>query len=186
MLEPCNVVKCLGHSMALFPVLCVFSMYSDETIWRPRLIYILETPGNGISETLKTFKMSLDASALRNLCLWCEFQSCLLFIISLLLENFLTALDLSQSEMEKYFEWVIMLQRLVLACENILFSSLFIAGDVSHGGTSATQQQKFHTDDVKSVQNPVRSADWLTQQLHFFKPLFMNDRQKTKGHIGQM
>ena len=37
-------------------------------------------------------KMSLDASALKNLCLWCEFQSHLLFIISLLLENFLTAL----------------------------------------------------------------------------------------------
>ena len=58
-------------SMALFPVLCVFSMYSDETVWCPRLKYLLETPGNGISETLKTFKMSLDASALRNLCLLC-------------------------------------------------------------------------------------------------------------------
>ena len=34
-----------------------------------------------------------------------------------------------------------------LACENIRFSSLFAAGDVSRGGTSATQQQKFHTDD---------------------------------------
>ena len=38
-----------------------------------------------------------------------------------------------------------------LACENIRFSSLFAAGDVSRGGTSATQRQKFHTDDVKSV-----------------------------------
>ena len=35
-----------------------------------------------------------------------------------------------------------------LACENIHFSSLFTAGDVLHGGTSATQQQKFHTDDA--------------------------------------
>ena len=35
-----------------------------------------------------------------------------------------------------------------LACENIRFSSLFAAGDVSRGGTSATQRQKFHTDDV--------------------------------------
>ena len=34
-----------------------------------------------------------------------------------------------------------------VACENIRFSSLFAAGDVSRGGTSATQQQKFHTDD---------------------------------------
>ena len=47
-----------------------------------------------------------------------------------------------------------------LACENIRFSSLFVAVDVSPGGTSATKRQKFHTDDVKSVQNPVRSADW--------------------------
>ena len=46
-----------------------------------------KTPGNAISETLN-FKMSLDASALQNWCLWCEFQSHLLFIISLLLENF--------------------------------------------------------------------------------------------------
>ena len=36
----------------------------------------------------------------------------------------------------------------VVACENIRFSSLFAAGDVSRGGTSATQQQKFHTDDA--------------------------------------
>ena len=34
-----------------------------------------------------------------------------------------------------------------LACENIHFSSLFAAGDVSHWGASATQWQKFHTDD---------------------------------------
>jgi len=36
----------------------------------------------------------------------------------------------------------------VLACENIRFSSLFAAGDVSRGGTSETQWQKFHTDDA--------------------------------------
>ena len=35
-----------------------------------------------------------------------------------------------------------------LACENIRFSSLFAVGDVSRGGTSATQRQKFHTDDA--------------------------------------
>ena len=45
-----------------------------------------------------------------------------------------------------------------VACENIRFSSLFVAGEVSRGGTSATQRQKFHTDDVKSVRNLVRSA----------------------------
>ena len=40
------------------------------------------------------------------------------------------------------------LVRKYLACENIRFSSLFVAGDVSRGGTSATQEQKFHTDDA--------------------------------------
>ena len=35
-----------------------------------------------------------------------------------------------------------------LACENIRFSSLFAAGNVSRGGTSATQRQKFHTSDA--------------------------------------
>ena len=38
--------------------------------------------------------------------------------------------------------------RSFLACENIRFSSLFVAGDVSRGGTSTTQRQKFHTDDA--------------------------------------
>ena len=54
-------------------------MYSDETT-------------NTSQKPLKTlnFKMSLDASALKNLCLWCEFR--LLPIISLLPKNFLTAL----------------------------------------------------------------------------------------------
>ena len=37
---------------------------------------------------------------------------------------------------------------MVVACENIRFSSLFAAGDVSRGGTSATQRHKFHTDDA--------------------------------------
>ena len=36
----------------------------------------------------------------------------------------------------------------LLACENIRLSSRFTAGDVSRGGTSATQRQKFHTDDA--------------------------------------
>ena len=40
---------------------------------------LLKTPGNGISETLN-FKISLVAMALKNLCLWCEFQSRLLSI----------------------------------------------------------------------------------------------------------
>ena len=56
----------------------------------------------------------------------------------------------------------------LLACENIRFSSLFAAGDISRGGTSATQWQKFHTYDVKSVRNAVRSADWSAEYLHSF------------------
>ena len=47
-----------------------------------------------------------------------------------------------------------------LACENIRFSTLVTAGDVSRGGTSATQRQKSHTDEVKYVRNPVRSPAW--------------------------
>ena len=50
-----------------------------------------------------------------------------------------------------------------VACENIRFSSLSATGDVSRGGTSATQRQKFHTADVKFVRNPVRGADWSTE-----------------------
>ena len=50
-----------------------------------------------------------------------------------------------------------------IACENIRFSTHFAAGDVSLGGMSATQRQKFHTDDVRYAQNPVRSPDWLTE-----------------------
>ena len=55
-----------------------------------------------------------------------------------------------------------------LACENIHFFSLFVDGDVSRGGTSATQRQKFHTDDVKSVRNPVRSANWSDRVVTLF------------------
>ena len=36
----------------------------------------------------------------------------------------------------------------MLACENIRFSSLFAAGDVSRRGMSVTQRQKFHTNDA--------------------------------------
>ena len=63
----------------------------------------MKTPGNAISEDLNS-KMYLVASALKNLCLWGEFQSCLLFIISLLLnKNFLTALRTSKLEdVKKY------------------------------------------------------------------------------------
>ena len=49
------------------------------------------------------------------------------------------------------------------ACENNrLGLADLAAGDVSPGGTSAPQRQKFHTNDVKSVQILVRSSDWST------------------------
>ena len=67
----------------------------------------------------------------------------------------------------------------VVACENIHFSMLFTAGDVSHGGTPATQRQKFHTDDVEYVQNPVRSPDWSMELLHCFSYcLRMTDKRQ--------
>ena len=55
-----------------------------------------------------------------------------------------------------------------LAYENSCFSSLFDAEDKSHRITSATQWQNFNTDGVKSVWNPVRSADESTEWLHCF------------------
>ena len=45
-----------------------------------------------------------------------------------------------------------------VTCQKSHFSSLLAAGDVSRGGTSAFQRQKFHTDGVKSVWNPIISA----------------------------
>ena len=66
--------------------------------------------------------------------------------------------------------------RLLLACENIRFSSLFAAGDVSLGETSPTQRQKFHNDDVKSV----------GRRSSYIVLLFTNGGQKIKGHEGQM
>ena len=43
---------------------------------------------------------------------------------------------------------IVLLSAFNLAYENTRFSSLFAAGDVLRGGTSATQQQTFHTDDA--------------------------------------
>ena len=58
-------------------------------------------------------------------------------------------------------------------------SLVLAAGDVLQGRTSATQRQKFHTVDVKSVQNPVTSADWTTEQLDCFSYcLLMKDRRQ--------
>ena len=90
-------VKCLSRAMLwnawTFRLHCSqFWVYSHKSTWCLWWKIPLENPGNGISEALN-FKMSPDASALKNLCLWCEFQSHLLFIISLILKNCLTALN---------------------------------------------------------------------------------------------
>ena len=88
MFEPCDVVERLGHfNGIILSLACVLTKRHDFRGGK----FLLKSPGNAISETLN-FKMSLDASALKNLCLWCEFQSHLLFIISLLLKTLLTAL----------------------------------------------------------------------------------------------
>ena len=72
-------------STALFPVVHIF--------WLNNMVSAVE---NTSSKTLETpfprLKMTLDVSALKNLFLRCEFQSHILFTISLLFKNFLTAL----------------------------------------------------------------------------------------------
>ena len=90
---PSDVLERLGHFDGIVPRLAFVLTKQDGVRCGKNL---LKTPGNTISETL-IFEMSLDASAPKNLCLWCEFQIRLLFIISLLLKNFLTALIVRDS-----------------------------------------------------------------------------------------
>ena len=88
MFELCNVVECLGHFNDIVPSLkCVLTKQHGVCGGK----YFLKNPCKRHFRNSK-FQMSLDALALKNLCLGCEFQSCLLCIISLLLEKFLTAL----------------------------------------------------------------------------------------------
>ena len=88
MFESCNVVERMGHFNSIVPSLACILMKQHGICGRK---YLSKTPGNGNFKTLN-FKMSLDALAHKNLCLWCKFQSCILFVISLLLLMFLTAL----------------------------------------------------------------------------------------------
>ena len=101
MFELCDVVEHLRHFSGVVPSLvCILTKQHGFCSGK----YCLKTPGNSISETLSV-KMSLDASALKNLYLKCKFQSCLLFFISLQLKNFLTALEtLHLSKGRKLFE----------------------------------------------------------------------------------
>ena len=61
-----------------------------------------------------------------------------------------------------------------LACENIHFSSLFTAGDVSRGGTSATQWQKFHNDDANECLHNKFGSHWVPINLSNFTCLLVS------------
>ena len=62
-----------------------------------------------------------------------------------------------------------------VACENIRFSSLFADGDVSRGGTSVTQLQKFHTDDANQcLHNKSSSHGVLNINLSNFTCLLVD------------
>ena len=61
--EPCDVVERLGHFDGIVPSLaCILTKQHGVRGGK----YLLKIPGNGISETLLNFKMSLDASALNS------------------------------------------------------------------------------------------------------------------------
>ena len=61
--EPCDVVQRLGHFDGIVPSLaCILTKQHGVRGGK----YHLKIPGNGISETLLYFKMSLDASALNS------------------------------------------------------------------------------------------------------------------------
>ena len=92
MFELCDVLERLRHFDGILPSLACILM-KQHCVRGGK--YLLKTPGKTISETLN-LKMSLDAVALKNLCLCCEFQSRLLHIINLLLKNVLTALRIFQ------------------------------------------------------------------------------------------
>ena len=62
----------------------------------------------------------------------------------------------------------LILQEVVFSLRKHLFLLALHHWDASRGGTSPTQGQKFHTDDIKSVRNSVRSADLSTEQFHCF------------------
>ena len=74
MFESCDIVECLGHFDGILSSLACILMKQHGICGGKCL---LKTPGKTISETLN-FKLSLDASALKNLYLSCKFQSHLL------------------------------------------------------------------------------------------------------------
>ena len=77
-----------------------------------------------------------------------------------------------------YLEWFwtpVILLPLCLPIENIHFPSLFAAGDVSRRETSATQGQKFHTDDANQcLHNKSGSHGVPNRNLSNFTCLLVN------------
>ena len=71
----------------------------------------------------------------------------------------------------------------VVACEYSRFSQLLTTWDVLPEGISVTQQQKFYTDEVKSVLNG-QELCLVDIVVILFYLLLRSDRQKTKGHKG--
>ena len=68
MFEPCDVVERLGHfNGIILSLACILTKQHGVRVEK----FLLKSPGNAISETLN-FKMSLDASVLKNLYLWCS------------------------------------------------------------------------------------------------------------------
>ena len=61
-----------------------------------------------------------------------------------------------------------------LACENIRFSSLFAAEDVSRRGTSATQWQKFHSNDANQCSHNKSSSHGVPKNLSHFACLLID------------
>ena len=75
--------------------------------------------------------------------------------------------------------WGSLKVNLKLLCASSILSYGYKALKVKCVCASATQRQKFHTDNVKSVRNPVRSADLSKQQLHCFSYcLWMTDKKQ--------
>ena len=90
-------VKCSNCAIILlghFDGIASSLVYSDETTWHLRWKIPLENLWKHHFRDSNFQNVStIDASSLKNLCLWCELQSYLLFLIRLLLRNFLTALS---------------------------------------------------------------------------------------------
>jgi len=87
----------------------------------------------------------------------------------LYLEQCINKTDINQLCLHVHlYTTVTAIEQTAIACRNSHFSSLVAAGDVSQGGTSVTQQQKFYTDDKKSVQNPERSAELVDRVVTLF------------------